>query len=397
MAVDSGAEDRLVAPGTGNGAVDSANVRIAAWTPQLFFDAAAGLPPSPACVEWLTAAWGSAWAEPAGRHAWADRARAVLNESRTRFAQVLGCTAGEVWFAPSVDVALAVAATALTRGSGTTGTVLATPLERRSLWRVLDALPPQWPVVELPVGGDGIVDLAAPAWQQPASLAIVQAANREIGSRQPPVPVPPGTPLLVDASAVRRLGDLPERWDALVLEPSIWGGPSGIAVVACRSTAAWDPLPPATAAERFPGRVAVPLAAAAAMSLPSSADHDAEEQRIAALTEQLAARITAEIPHVHRLGSPDQRVGHILSLSMLYVQADQLVDDLARRGFAVHSGSACTSDTQRPSHVLTAIGALTHGNLRISLPPGCPTEEVDRLAAALRDLVAAQRREAGVL
>jgi cysteine desulfurase len=397
MAVDSGAEHPVVRPAADNVAHDPANVRIAAWTPPRFFDAAAGLPPSPACVEWLTAAWGSAWADPTGRHAWADRARAVLSESRARFASTLGCAADEVWFAPSVDVALATAATALSRGSGPAGTVLATPLERRSLWRVLDALPRQWPVVELPVDRDGIVDLAAPAWQQPANLAVVQAANREIGTRQPAVPMPPGTPLLVDASAVRRLGDLPQRWDALVLEPSAWGGPSGIAVVACRGTAAWDPLPPATASERFPGRTAVPLAAAAAMSLPISADHNAEEERIAALTDQLAARIAAEVPHVQRLGSQDRRVGHILSLSMLYVQADQLVDDLARQGFALHSGSACTSDTQRPSHVLTAIGALTHGNLRISLPPGCPAEEADHLATALRDLVAVQRREAGVL
>jgi cysteine desulfurase len=397
MAVDSGAEHPVAPAPLANVAFDSGDVRIAAWTPRLFFDSAAGLPPSPTCVEWLTAAWSSAWADPAGRHIWADRARAVLGESRARFAAVLGCAAHEVWFAPNADIALATAATALIRGSGAAGSVIASPLERRSLWRALDALPAQWPVATLAVGPDGIVDVADPVLQQPTSLLIVQAANREIGTLQPPIPAALDTPLLVDASAVRRLSDLPQRWDALVLEPSAWGGPSGIAVVACRTGVRWDATPPASPDDRFPGRTSVPLAAAAAMSLPVSDDHDAEEARVADLTERLAARLTATIPLVQRLGSANRRLGHILSLSMLYVQADQLVDDLARRGFAVHSGSACTSDTKRPSHVLTAIGALTHGNLRISLPPGCPAAEAEQLAATLGELVAAQRREAGVL
>ncbi len=255
---------------------------------------------------------------------------------------------------------------------------------------------PPWRVATLPVDTTGMVDAEDPLLQQRASLAVIQAGNREIGTRQPAITTAPGTPLLVDASAVRRRSDLPQRWDAIVLEPSIWGGPPGIAVVACRTGVAWDPLPPATLAERFPGRAAVPLAAAAAMSLPVGADLEADEDRIGALTDWLAGRICAEVGQVQRLGSQDRRLRHILSLSLLYVQADQLVDDLARRGFAVHSGSACTSDTKRPSHVLTAIGALTHGNLRISLPPGCPAAEVEQLAEVISALVAAQRREAGV-
>jgi cysteine desulfurase len=301
-----------------------------------------------------------------------------------------------VWFAPNADTALSAAASALIRGSGRSGTVIASPVERRSLWRTLDALPQRWRVATLPVDTSGLVDAADPLLHQPANLVVVQAANREIGTRQPTITTAPGTPLLVDASAVRRLSDLPQRWDALVLEPSTWGGPSGIAVLACRTGVAWDPIPPSTPAERFPGRAAIPLAAAAAMSLPVAADLEADEERIGALTDWLAGRISAEVGQVQRLGSQDRRLSHVLSLSLLYVQADQLVDDLARRGFAVHSGSACTSDTKRPSHVLTAIGALTHGNLRISLPPGCPRAEVEHLAEVIRELVAEQRREAGL-
>ena len=80
----------------------------------------------------------------------------------------------------------------------------------------------------------------------------------------------------------------------------------------------------------------------------------------------------------------------------LRIDVPEVLDDLARDGFSVHSGSACTSDTRRPSHVLTAIGALTHGNLRISLPPGCSVADVRALAAALPVQVQQQRREAGL-
>lgn len=397
MATDSGPAP-AVAHGD-RGAADPArdDVRIAAWTPPKFFDAAGGLPPSPACVEWLTAGWRTAWADPAGRHAWAGRARAALDESRRRFAAVLGCASHEVWFAGNPDVALATAAAALVHGSRTGAPIVTSPLERLSLLRTLDALSPTAPVRTLAVSTDGLVDPGDPALRGAASLIVLQAANREIGTKQPLAAIQGlPAPLLVDATAVRRWADLPQRWDAIVIDPNTWGGPPGIAVVACRSSAAWVAQAPASAAERFPGRAAVPLAAAAAMTVPVSADQESEEQRIAALADHLAARILDEIPQVQRLGSPTHRLSHIVSLSMLYVHAEHLVDDLARRGFSVHSGSACTSDTKRPSHVLTAIGALTHGNLRISLPPGCPRAEVDALAAAVVELVRAQRREAGV-
>ncbi len=140
----------------------------------------------------------------------------------------------------------------------------------------------------------------------------------------------------------------------------------------------------------------MPLVAASAMTLPDSAEHEAEEPRLALSGAEFAERLAQMIPDMQVL-TPARRLAHILSLSFLYVNAEQLVDDLAAAGFAVHSGSACTSDLKRPSHVLTAMGALTHGNLRVSLPPGCPQQDLDDLAELLVVLVDRQRREAGVL
>ncbi len=387
--------------GAERSAAADSDVRIPAWTPPGFFDAAAGLPPSDACRDWLAAGWDRAWADPVGRHAWAARAGAVLGESRARCAAFLDCGAQEIWFAPNGDAALAAAAQALVRGSGGLGDapVVVSPLERLALLRALDGRVGGDRVGHLGVSAAGVVDLADPLLTGPAALVAVQAANREIGTMQPideiAGAVAGRAALLVDATAIRRRADLPRRWDCIVLEPVVWGGPPGIAVVACRTGVQWTPAPPATGTDRFPGRAAVPLVAAAAMTLPSP-DVDREEQRIAVLRDRLAARLDATTPQLRILGASAHRLGYLLSVSLLYVNADQLVDDLGRAGFAVHSGSACTSDTKRPSHVLTAIGALTHGNLRISLPPGCSEAAVDRLADTIAGLVRRQRREAGV-
>jgi cysteine desulfurase len=81
----------------------------------------------------------------------------------------------------------------------------------------------------------------------------------------------------------------------------------------------------------------------------------------------------------------------------LYVAGEELLDELDRRAFAVASGSACAGDNQEvaPSHVLAAMGALTGGNLRISLPRGVAEVDVERLIAELPPLVAQLRSGLG--
>jgi cysteine desulfurase len=85
-----------------------------------------------------------------------------------------------------------------------------------------------------------------------------------------------------------------------------------------------------------------------------------------------------------------------VTFSCLYVDGEALVDGLARRGYAVASGSACTSSTLEPSRVLAAMGALTHGNVRLSLSRDATEADVDGFLAALPEVVAGIRAEAGL-
>jgi cysteine desulfurase len=101
------------------------------------------------------------------------------------------------------------------------------------------------------------------------------------------------------------------------------------------------------------------------------------------------------VPDVAVLGDPVDRLPHVVTFSCLYVEGEALLGDLDREGFAVSSGSSCVADALTPSHVLAAMGALTHGNLRVSLPPGARDDDVDRFLAVLPGIVARVRASAG--
>jgi cysteine desulfurase len=136
------------------------------------------------------------------------------------------------------------------------------------------------------------------------------------------------------------------------------------------------------------------LAAAAALGAVR-ADADAESERLRALTAVIRERVVATVPDVEVVGHPDLRLPNIVTFSCLYIPGEALVTELDQLGFAVSSGSSCSSSTLQPSHVLAAMGALTHGNIRVSLPRGVRAEVVDRFLAELPGAVARVRERLG--
>jgi cysteine desulfurase len=115
------------------------------------------------------------------------------------------------------------------------------------------------------------------------------------------------------------------------------------------------------------------------------------------LVDRIRRTVTATVPDVEVVGDPDDRLPHLVTFSCLYVDGEALLHALDRAGFAVSSGSSCTASTLRPSHVLEAMGVLTHGNVRVSLPPDVEESEVDRFLGVLPGIVANLRAEAGVI
>ncbi len=112
--------------------------------------------------------------------------------------------------------------------------------------------------------------------------------------------------------------------------------------------------------------------------------------------DRIRARVAAEVPDVEVVGDPERRLPHLVTFSCLYIDGEALLHALDRRGFAVSSGSSCTSSTLRPSHVLEAMGVLSHGNVRVSLHPGSTEADVERFLTELPGIVADLREQAGV-
>jgi cysteine desulfurase len=113
------------------------------------------------------------------------------------------------------------------------------------------------------------------------------------------------------------------------------------------------------------------------------------------MIDRIRAAVAATVPDVEVLGDPVGRLPHIVTFSCLYADGEALLAGLDRRGFAVSSGSSCTSSALQPSHVLVAMGALTSGNIRVSLHAETTDAEVDEFLAVLPGVVADVRAELG--
>jgi cysteine desulfurase len=112
--------------------------------------------------------------------------------------------------------------------------------------------------------------------------------------------------------------------------------------------------------------------------------------------DRIRSTVAATVPDVEVVGDPVERLPHLVTFSCLYVDGEALLHALDRHGFAVSSGSSCTASTLEPSHVLVAMGVLSHGNIRVSLHRETTEDDVDRFLVELPEIVATLRAEAGV-
>lgn len=203
---------------------------------------------------------------------------------------------------------------------------------------------------------------------------------------------------MMDASAsVGRL-PVPPVWSVLTASAHKWGGPPGVGVLAVRTGVRWRSPSPDDTREggRVPGFPDVPAIVAAAAALEAViGEQAADSARLSALIDRIREQVPLLIPDVQVVGDPIDRLPHIVTFSCLYVDGETILTALDRAGFAVSSGSACASESLIPSHVLAAMGVLTHGNVRVSLPPDVRALDIDRFLAVLPGLVADVRAQLG--
>ncbi|QHC21581.1 cysteine desulfurase/sulfurtransferase TusA family protein [Streptomyces sp. GS7] len=376
-----------------------------------YFDAASAAPLHPVAREALLASLDEGWADPVRLYREGRRARMLLDAAREAAAEAVGCRPDELTFTPSGTHAL---------HSGIFGTLAA---RRRAGRRLVHSAVEHSSVLHAAevheAAGGTLTEVAvdrtgrvapgevAAALGADAALVCLQSANHEVGTEQPVEEVAAlcreaGVPLLVDAAQSLPWGTVPGAWSVLAASAHKWGGPPGVGLLAVRKGTRFSPQGPLDEREsgRSPGFGNLPAVVAAAASLRAlraAAESGPDEAaRLRGLVERIRTRVPELVPDVEVVGDPVHRLPHLVTFSCLYVDGEALLHELDRSGFSVSSGSSCTSSTLTPSHVLRAMGVLSEGNVRVSLPYGTVEADVERFLEVLPEAVRSVRERFGV-
>ncbi|MFF9979927.1 cysteine desulfurase/sulfurtransferase TusA family protein [Streptomyces erythrochromogenes] len=373
-----------------------------------YFDSASAAPLHPVARQALQASLDEGWADPARLYREGRRARLLLDAAREAAAEAVGCRADELVFTPSGTHAVHAGVAGVLAGRRRVGGhLVVSAVEHSSVLHSAAAHEARGgSVFEVPVDRWGAVSAAgyANALLPETALACLQSANHEVGTVQPVAEVAEvcgaaGVPLLVDAAQSLAWGPVEGSWSVLAASAHKWGGPPGVGLLAVRKGVRFSAQGPADEREsgRSPGFVNLPAIVAAAASLRAvRAEADAEAARLRVLVDRIRRRVVRLVPDVEVVGHADRRLPHLVTFSCLYVDGEALLHELDRAGFSVSSGSSCTSSTLTPSHVLRAMGVLSEGNVRVSLPPGTPAAEVNAFLEVLPGAVAGVRERLGV-
>jgi cysteine desulfurase len=364
-----------------------------------YFDAATTTPLHPAAREALLAALDDGWADPGKLYTQARRARQLLDAARATVAEILGVRPDEVSFTASGTAAVQSGLLGVLAGRRRVGAALVhSAIEHSSVLHVAERHV-QSGGSAVSVGVDSLGRLDSAEWEravaQPGvAAAALISASHEAGTTQPvewaaEVCARHGVPLFVDAAMTAALYGIPGKWSLISASARKWGGPAGVGVLVVRKGTRWiSPWPTGEPSVNLPAIVA------AAASLYAVRQED--PSRLSELIDRIRQTVAQTIPDVEVVGDPVSRLPHVVTFSCLYVDGEALLHALDRRGFAVSSGSSCTSSTLEPSHVLVAMKVLTHGNIRVSLHRGVSDADVGRFLAELPGIVADLRKEVGM-
>ncbi len=382
----------------------------------VYLDHAATTPMRPEALEaYVTAA--REFGNPSSLHGPGRRARRRVEEARERVAAALGARPSEVIFTgggtESDNLALKGIFWAQRRADPARRRVLASRTEHHA---VLDTV--HWladhegaQVTWLPVdefgrvAPDALADALA-AYADEIALATVMWANNEVGTVQPVAELAArcarhGLPFHTDA--VQAVGQLPVDFagvgaTSLAVTGHKLGGPAGVGALLLDRDVDCTPLLHGGGQERDirSGTVDVPGVVAFAVAVELAVKHQQEHAaRIAALRDDLVARVRAAVPDAVYNGDPVHRLPGNAHFSFPGCEGDALLLLLDAQGIACSTGSACSAGVAQPSHVLLAMGAderVARSSLRFSLGHTTTSEDIDALIAALPAAVERARR-----
>ena len=345
------------------------------------------------------------YGNPSSLHTAGQQAAEALQSARERIAVCLGCQPREIFFTSGgseADNQALISAAKIGERKGKKH-IISTAFEHHAVLHTLQGLEKQGFEVELlPVGEAGTVTAqqVADAIREDTCLVSVMYANNEIGSVLPVGEIGRvcrERGVVFHTDAVQAAGHLPidvreQCIDLLSLSAHKFHGPKGIGVLYARQGLALTTLIAGGAQERGKraGTENIPAIMGMAAALEEACAHMEENARtVAALRDKLIAGLS-KIPHCALNGDPVHRLPGNVSFCFEGIEGESLLLLLDAKGICASSGSACTSGSLDPSHVLLAIGRpheVAHGSLRLSLCHWNTEEEVDEMLRVIPQVV----------
>lgn len=372
---------------------------------KIYVDNAATTKMSQTAIDAMLPYMNGVYGNPSSLHSEGQKAAEALVNARERIAKCLGCTAREITFTSGgseADNQAIVSAARLGEKNGKKH-IISTAFEHHAVLHTLEKLEKQgFEVTLLDVHENGLVTAkqVEEAIRSDTCLVSVMYANNEIGTVQPIKEIGRvcrEKGVLFHTDAVQAAGHLhidvkDENIDLLSLSAHKFHGPKGIGVLYAAKGISLSNLIEGGAQERGKraGTENLPAIMGMAAALEEACENmDKNAEKLTALRDRLVAGLS-EIPHSILNGDRKQRLPGNVNFCFEGIEGESLLLLLDDKGICASSGSACTSGSLDPSHVLLAIGRIhdiAHGSLRISLSDENTEEEIDYTIKAVKEVV----------
>lgn len=372
----------------------------------IYLDHAATTPVREEVFEAMKPFFGPRFGNPSSTHRWGREARAALDEARERVARCLGARADEVCFTSCGTESDNLAILGVWREARESGrnAVVSTPIEHKAILGAVHEAKAEG-AEERMLDVDKTGTVARGSWEREirddAAICSVMWVNNEIGTIQPVPELSDYTKskgVVFHTDAVQAFGKVKidaasQSFDLLSISGHKIGAPKGIGALFIRRGTKIQPLMHGGMQDRGrrPGTenvaYAVALATAAELTI---AECDKECERLRVMRDRLEAAIVAAVPDAVVHGRGAERAPHVLNISVPGTDSESLLMVLDLQGIAASGGSACSSGSISPSHVLNAIGVrpdLASAAVRMSLGALTTDEGIDRVATVFPALV----------
>ena len=373
---------------------------------RIYLDHNATTPVHPLVIDRMTAVLRDEFGNPSSVHHFGQRTKALVDEARSAVSALIGADPTEVVFTGGGTEGdnFAIRGVAEALEVSARRHIVASAIEHEAVLNTCKALARRgWRITLLPVDQSGVVspDALREAMTDDTALVSVMHANNEVGTIQPIAAlaqIAKEKGALFHTDAVQSAGKIPVNVktlgvDLLVISAHKMSGPKGVGALWLRRGVRLVPVMTGGRHERgrragtenVPGIVGCGVAAGLAMEKMSG-----EEARLSALRDRLEREVQRLVPGTAINGGESPRVPNTTNISFERIEAESLLIALDLEGIAVSTGSACSSGTLEPSHVLKAMGFPAHrtqNSIRFSFGMGNTDADVDRTLAVLPGVV----------